>query len=99
MKVDVQQHGSVLVIVPRGAITDGEIEDLQRTLGADGARGGGSRQVEFGMALALGKTVIVVGPMEHLFHRLPEVQVVETWKDAVSFIVSLSALGSFPAPL
>jgi anti-anti-sigma factor len=44
MKVDVQQHGSVLVIVPRGAITDGEIEDLQRTLGADNARGGG-RQV------------------------------------------------------
>ncbi len=45
MKVEVQQHGSVLLIVPRGAITDGELEDLQRSLGADDARGGGGRQV------------------------------------------------------
>ncbi len=44
MKVDVAQHGSVAVIVPRGAITESEVEALQRTLGTDDARGGG-RQV------------------------------------------------------
>ena len=44
MKVDLQQHGSVAVIVPHGAITEADVEELQRTLAADGARGG-SRQV------------------------------------------------------
>lgn len=32
MKVDVQQHGSVCVIVPRGAITEAETENLRRIL-------------------------------------------------------------------
>ena len=32
MKVDVQRHGSVTVVVPRGVITEPEIEPLQRTL-------------------------------------------------------------------
>lgn len=39
-----------------------------------GKRGG--RHVEFGIALALGKRLIVVGPRENLFHEHPEVEVV-----------------------
>jgi hypothetical protein len=45
--------------------------------------GGGGRHVEFGMALALKKRVIVVGAIENLFQRLPDVSVVQTWDEAV----------------
>ena len=47
-----------------------------------GDRGGGGRHVEFGMAYALGKTIIVVGHHENLFHSLPGVIVVKDWEDA-----------------
>lgn len=40
MKVDVHQHGSVCVLVPRGAITETEIEDLQRTLTPESKKSG-----------------------------------------------------------
>lgn len=42
------------------------------------ARGG--RHTEFGMALESGKWLIVVGPREHVFHCLPEVQHYPTWR-------------------
>ena len=38
-----------------------------------GDGGSGGRHVELGMALALGRRVIVVGRREHIFHHLPEV--------------------------
>ena len=38
----------------------------------DGGKGG--RHVEFGYGLALGKRCIVVGPREHVFHTLAEVE-------------------------
>lgn len=41
------------------------------------ARGG--RHVEFGIALATGKRVIVVGHRENVFHHLPVVEFYETW--------------------
>ena len=47
-----------------------------------GDRGGGGRHVEFGMAYALGKTIVVVGPQENLFHSLPGVIVAKDWHDA-----------------
>ena len=37
------------------------------------ARGG--RHVEFGIALAMGKRLCVVGPRENIFHHLPRVEV------------------------
>jgi nucleoside 2-deoxyribosyltransferase len=37
----------------------------------------GGRHVEFGIALALGKRVIVVGERENIFHHLPQVEVVQ----------------------
>lgn len=51
-----------------------------------GAGGNGGRHAEAGMALALGKQVIVVGRREHIFHRLPEVTVVETWAEAIRLL-------------
>jgi nucleoside 2-deoxyribosyltransferase len=50
--------------------------------------GGGGRHVEFGIALALGKQVIVVGAVENLFQRLPEITVVEDWPDARQLLAS-----------
>lgn len=48
----------------------------------NGKRGG--RHVEFGMARALGKRLIVVGPRENVFHHLPDVEVYATWEEAKS---------------
>ena len=38
----------------------------------------GGRHVEFGIALALGKRVIVIGKAENLFHYWPKVEVVDS---------------------
>jgi nucleoside 2-deoxyribosyltransferase len=43
----------------------------------------GGRHVEFGMAIALDKRVIVVGHRENVFHSLPGVEFFESWKDAL----------------
>lgn len=48
--------------------------------------GRGGRHVEFGVALALGKRIIVVGPRENLFYYHPKVEVVA---DAVALIDKL----------
>lgn len=40
----------------------------------------GGRHVEFGAALAWGKTCIVVGPRENVFHCLPDVTVFHSWE-------------------
>jgi nucleoside 2-deoxyribosyltransferase len=34
----------------------------------------GGRHVEFGYALGLGKRIIVVGPLENIFHHLPHIE-------------------------
>lgn len=48
--------------------------------------GGGGRHVEFGMALALGKRLIVVGEVENLFQRLEGVEVVSSWRHAMPLL-------------
>ena len=45
----------------------------------DGKDGKGGRHVEFGMAIVLGKRVILVGPREHVFHTLPQVVQLDNW--------------------
>jgi hypothetical protein len=45
----------------------------------DGAPARGGRHVEFGMAYAWGKRLIVVGPREHVFHALPLVEHYPDW--------------------
>ena len=43
----------------------------------------GGRHVEYGLALAQGKRVIIVGPRENVFHYLlPDSQVFVTWNKA-----------------
>lgn len=51
---------------------------------------GGSRHVEFGMALAWGKTLIVVGEVENLFQRLPGVEVYTCWPTALGRLTGSS---------
>ena len=46
------------------------------------ARGG--RHVEFGIALAMGKRLCIVGPRENVFHHLPSVEVYSTLGDLVA---------------
>jgi hypothetical protein len=47
----------------------------------------GGRHVEFGLALAHGKRVIIVGPRENVFHYLvPDSDIFATWKKAFSAI-------------
>ena len=46
--------------------------------------GGGGRHVEFGLGLAWGKRMLLVGVVEHLFHTLPSVEAYPTWSDALA---------------
>ncbi len=47
----------------------------------------GGRHVEFGLALAQGKRVIIVGPRENVFHYLlPDSQIFATWNKAFATI-------------
>jgi hypothetical protein len=41
----------------------------------------GARHCEFGIGLALNKQLIIVGPREHAFHFLPQVECFASWAD------------------
>ena len=74
------------------ALAVADREDIERAdafiLFAERDRdGAGGRHVEFGIALALHKSVIVVGRVENLFQRLPGVRVVETWEQALKAVL------------
>ncbi|MCA1845765.1 MAG: hypothetical protein LC792_21740, partial [Actinobacteria bacterium] len=68
-----------------------DLEDIQRAealvLFAEHAPSGGGRHVEFGIALGLGKRLVVVGGIENLFQRLPRVDLAETWAEAFKLII------------
>ena len=49
--------------------------------------GRGGRHVEFGMAVALDKRLVVVGPMENIFHALPQVEHFPDWDQARAALV------------
>ena len=55
---------------------------------AGGASRGG-RHVEFGMALAWGLKVVVVGPRENVFHTLREVNHFWRWSEALEALTEL----------
>jgi hypothetical protein len=63
---------------------DADIEDLSAAdvvvsfTSADGG-GKGGRHIEFGLALGLGKHLVVVGPRENVFHTLPAVEWYPDW--------------------
>jgi nucleoside 2-deoxyribosyltransferase len=48
----------------------------------DGPQGRGGRHIELGIALALGQRVMIVGPREHVFHCLTEVEHYNVWSEA-----------------
>ena len=50
----------------------------------------GGRHVEHGMALALGKKVIVIHYRENIFHCLPEIEFYATWQAALAALSELS---------
>jgi hypothetical protein len=50
----------------------------------------GGRHVEFGYALALGKRIICVGPLEHVFTALPEVDRYDDWPAALAYFQRLT---------
>lgn len=47
----------------------------------------GGRHVEFGYALGKGKELLVVGPLENIFHSLPQVDHADTWEEAKTFLL------------
>lgn len=49
----------------------------------------GGRHVEFGYALAIGKPIICVGPLEHVFTALPSVYWFENWRGAFDYLCAL----------
>lgn len=64
--------------------------DVEDVLAADtvisftcGTGGKGGRHVEFGIGVGAGKRLIVVGPREHIFHTLPEVEWHPDWPHLV----------------
>ena len=48
-----------------------------------GEYGKGGRHVEFGLALGLGKRLVLVGPRENVFHTLPQVEQYPDWSRLV----------------
>jgi hypothetical protein len=44
-----------------------------------GAPGRGGHHIEFGLAIAYGKRLVIVGPRENVFHSLPEVDWYPDW--------------------
>jgi hypothetical protein len=72
-----------------GEIARADWDDLNAAdtvISFTGNGGKGGRHVEFGMAVALGKRLIVVGPREHVFHTLPAVEHYHDWSRLVMAI-------------
>lgn len=70
-----------------------DLEDIQKadalvafTDGRDQLWPGGGRHVEFGYALARNKVIVLIGPREHVFHYMPNVEVFPNW---VTFVNKL----------
>jgi nucleoside 2-deoxyribosyltransferase len=75
----------------RGALKD--LKEIRNSdalvyLSEDGGNpwGRGGRHVEFGYAVALSKRVMIVGPLENLFHFLPEVLQFDTIDDLFQYL-------------
>lgn len=64
--------------VGRHDVEDIESADMLISF-TDASGGKGGRHWEHGYAAALGKRIAVVGPREHIFHTLPEVEHYPDW--------------------
>lgn len=63
-----------------------DIQAAETVISFTGVAGRGGRHVEFGIGLALGKRLVVVGPREHVFHALPEVEWFPDWSRLVMYL-------------
>jgi len=63
----------------RADVEDLEAADTVISFTSEGGGGKGGRHVEFGLAAALGKRMIIVGPLENIFHTLPIVEHYPSW--------------------
>lgn len=66
-----------------------DVDDLKAAdvvVSFTGGGGKGGRHVEYGMGLALGKRLIVVGPRENVFHALPDVEVVANAEELLALL-------------
>lgn len=68
-------------------------EDIEDVRAADtlvsfthGGGGRGGRHVEFGLGLALGLRLVLVGPREHVFHTVEHVEQFDTWDAALAHL-------------
>lgn len=92
---------------PEGAypFAEADVEDLAAAdtvvsfTSADGG-GKGGRHVELGLALGLGKRVLIVGPRENVFHTLPVIEWYPDWPHLVMAWTprSLETSGSWDMP-
>ena len=76
-----------------------DLEDIERAdvvISFTGFGGKGGRHVEFGIALALLKINLVVGPREHVFHSLPSVGHFATLEDLEAGLEKLQFLVDNP---
>lgn len=64
----------------------------------DSPYGRGGRHVEFGYALAHGKLLCIVGPVENIFMTLPHVQHYPTWEVFYAAIATLSTEDTHVTP-
>ena len=65
--------------VGRRDVEDIEDADVVVSFTSPDGGGKGGRHVEFGLALGLGKHLVVVGPRENVFHTLPDVEWYPDW--------------------
>jgi hypothetical protein len=73
--------------VGRNDVEDLAAADTVVSFTSPGGGGKGGRHVACGLALGLGKRLILVGPRENVFHTLPQVQWYPDWPSLVMALV------------
>jgi hypothetical protein len=64
-------------------LEDLEAADTVISFTSPGGGGKGGRHIEFGVALGLGKHVVIVGPRENVFHTLRSIEYYPDWSHLV----------------
>lgn len=73
-------------------VEDLEGADMVVSFTGNGGGGKGGRHVEFGLAAALKKRLVLIGPRENVFHCLPQVMVVRD----VAALIRLLQMSGYP---
>jgi hypothetical protein len=90
-----------LAWAPHEEITRAAMEDWRDIDNADwviaftdpsGDYPGGARHAEFGLALAAGQRILLVGPREHLFHYAPAIRQCDDWPAARALFAQKATL-------